>query len=127
MARSKVAQHRRRRTRSATTAATPDKIEVVATHLKNIYYNGFDRRGTAYRIARSNLRDFAEVQRIEAGTMKKLIDRVRRDGFTLYPIDKSDYGQANQWMFDDLANYKKLPLADDAAVSNAEQRSKTVC
>jgi hypothetical protein len=108
-------------------APTPDKIEVVATHLKNIYYNGFDRRGTAYRIARSKLRDLADVQRIEASTMKRLIDWVRRDGFILYPVDKGDYADANQWIFDELANHRKLPLADETALRTAEQRSEAVC
>jgi len=99
---------------------------VLAVLLRNIYWNGFDHRGTGYRVARSKLRDLAGVQRLEAGTMKKLIERVREDGFILYPLDKSDYARASQWIFDRLENHTRVPLADAAAIRYAEQRSEHV-
>jgi hypothetical protein len=119
---------KRRRTRNSAepATATPDKIDVLAVLLRNIYWNGFEHRGTNYRIARSKLRDLAGVQRLEAGTMKKLIERVREDGFILYPVDKSNYASASQWIFDKLENHTKLPLADTAAIQNAEERSERV-
>jgi hypothetical protein len=66
------------------------------------------------------------VQRLEAGTMKKLIERVRDDGFILYPLDKGDYARADQWISTSLENHTRLPLADAAAIRNAEQRSESV-
>jgi hypothetical protein len=45
---------------------TLDKIDLLTALLKNIYWNGFDHRGTSYRIARSKLRDLAGVQRLTA-------------------------------------------------------------
>src|SRR5262249_26922990 len=109
----RIARRKRRRTKNPPGAkATPDKNDVLAVLLGNIYWNGFDHRGTSYRIVRSKLRDLAGVQRLEAGTMKKLIERVRADGFILYPVDKSDYARASQWIFDRLENHTSLPLAD---------------
>jgi hypothetical protein len=91
-----------------------------------VYWNGFDHRGTSFRITRSRLRNLAELQRLEAGTMKKIVERVRQDGFILYPIDKSDYARARQWGFDKLEKHTNLPLADDDAIHSAEQRSEDV-
>jgi hypothetical protein len=34
--------------------------------------------------------------------------------------------RASQWVFDKLENHTKLPLADVAAILNAEERSKNV-
>jgi hypothetical protein len=113
-------------TQKAEAKGTPNKIDVVAAVLENVYWNGFEHRGTNYRIARSKLRDLASVQRLEAGTMKKLIERVREDGFILYPVDKSNYASARQWIFDKLENHTKLPLADATAIRNAEERSENV-
>jgi hypothetical protein len=105
--------------KSAAAEATPDKIDVLAVLLGNVYWNGFDRRGTSYRIARSKLRGLAGVRRLEAGTMRKLIERVREDGLILYPVNKSDYARASQWVFDKLENHTRLPLADAAVTSMA--------
>jgi hypothetical protein len=44
----------------------PDKLDVLTALLKKIYRNGFEHRATSYRIARSKLRNLADVQRIEA-------------------------------------------------------------
>jgi hypothetical protein len=107
--------------------ATPNKLDVLTVLLQNIYWNGFkDHRGVSYRIRRSRLRGLADVQRLEAGTMNRLVKRVRADGFILYPMDKSDYARAKEWIFDRLDNLAKRPLADDAAISNAEERSEHV-
>src|SRR6478672_1852762 len=86
-------------TKKAAAKGAPNKIDVLAAVLKNVYWNGFEQRGTSYRIARSRLRDIVRVQRLEAVTMKKLIERVREDGFILYPVDKSNYARASQWIF----------------------------
>jgi len=92
----RIARRKRRRTKSSAGAkATSDKIDLLAVLLRNIYWNGFEHKGTGYRIARSKLRDLGGVQRFEASTMKKLIERVREDGFILYPVDKSDYARAS--------------------------------
>lgn len=106
---------------------TGKKLDDAVVLLKNIYWNGFEeRRGTSYRISRSRLRDFAELQRLETGTMKKLMDRARKDDFILYPLDKSDYASANDWIFERLENLKKLPLADEAVIGRAGERSDAV-
>jgi hypothetical protein len=121
----RIARRKQRHTKTSA-KATLDKIDLLAILLRNIYWNGFDHRGTSYRIARSILRDLAGAQRLEAGTMKKLIERVRVDGFILYPVDKSDYARASLWVFDRLENHAKLPLADATAIRNAEARSENV-
>jgi hypothetical protein len=72
------------------------------------------------------LRDFAELKCLEAGTMKNLMERARKDDFILYPLDKSDYARAGDWIFDRLENLKKLPLADESAIRRAEERSEAV-
>ena len=58
--------------------------------------------------------------------MKKLVERVREDGFILFPLDKGDYACASEWIFDKLENLTRLPLAEDIAISNAEMRSENV-
>jgi hypothetical protein len=78
---------------------TPYKVQLLATLLQNIYWNGFEeRRGTRYRINRSRLKDLAQVQRFEVGTLKKLAELLKADGFMLYPLDKGDFS-ANEWFF----------------------------
>jgi len=66
------------------------------------------------------------MHRIEAGTMKKLMERLREDDFILYPLDKSDYAHASFWIFDKLENHVRQPLADTTAIRNAEERSERV-
>jgi hypothetical protein len=58
--------------------------------------------------------------------MRKIVDRVRQDGFLLYPIDKSDYARAGQWAFDGLQRHLNLPVADELAIDRAEKRSENV-
>jgi hypothetical protein len=110
---------------------TPYKVQLLATLLQNIYWNGFkERRGTSYRIDRSRLKNLAEVERFEVGTLKKLVERLKADGFVLYPLDQSCDFSANEWIFDkhDKLHDKlrKLPLADDAAIRNADDRTDDV-
>jgi hypothetical protein len=102
------------------------KVQFLATLLQNIYWNGFkDRRGTSYRINRSRLKDLAEVRRFEVGTLRRLVDRLKADGFILCPLDKTDLG-ANEWVFDKRDKLRALPLADDVAIRNAEDRADDV-
>jgi hypothetical protein len=117
---------RRAAAKDAAQKVAPNKIDLINVLLKNIYWNGFERRGTSFRIARSRLRDLADVQRLEAGTMRKIVERVRREGFILYPIDKSDYALARLWGFDKLENHTNLPLVEDDAIRNAERRTEDV-
>jgi DNA-binding MarR family transcriptional regulator len=112
--------------KTATAKVTPYQVQVLAALLENIYWNGFEHRGTAYRIARSRLRDLTDVERLEPGTMKKLIERVKEDGFVLYTVDKGDYARAREWILDKREKLKKLPLADDTAIKNADERSEDV-
>jgi len=104
----------------------PDKIEVLAVLLENIYWNGFEHRGTSYRIQRSKMRDFAQARRLEAGTMKKVIEGVRGAGFLLHPVDTGDYARADLWAFDTVENQTKLPLVDAAVIRHAEERSRDI-
>jgi hypothetical protein len=108
------------------TKGTPYKVQLLATLLENIYWNGFrERRGTSYRINRSRLRDLADVQRFEIGTLEKLVARLKADGFILYPLDNNDFG-ATEWVFDKRDTLRALPLADDAAIRNADDRADDV-
>jgi hypothetical protein len=71
---------------------------------------GFEaRRGVSFRIARSKLRRLAAVGRLESGTVEKLVERVRKEGFVLFPLDSSDYARAKEWIFDKYETLSKLP------------------
>jgi hypothetical protein len=55
------------------------------------------------------------MQRIEAGTMKKLMERLREDDFLFYILSiKAITRTPVFWIFDKLENYVRLPLADAA-------------
>ena len=101
----------------------PDKLGLLTTLLENIYWNGFEaRRGMSFRIARSKLRRLAAVGRLESGTMEKLVGRVRKEGFVLFPLDSSDYACAKEWIFDKYETLSKLQPADDAVLKKAQKR-----
>lgn len=103
--------------------ASPDKIEVLAVLLSNVYWNGFEgRRGTSFKVARSELRALVGTHRLETGPMKRLVDRLRKEGFVFFPVDGSDYGSAQEWIFQPVKSFKDYPLADEQVFLRAESR-----
>jgi hypothetical protein len=122
----KVGKRTVRRRKTIRAESTPYKVQLLATLLQNIYWNGFEeRRGTSYRINRSRLTDLAEVQRFEVGTLKKLVERLKADGFIFYPLDKGNF-TASEWFFEKLDKLRELPQADDKAIRKAEDRSDVI-
>lgn len=107
--------------KSARARVVPDKVEHVVTSLENIYWNGFIRRATSYRIARSKLRELAGVPRLKIEIVKSIVDQARMNGFILYPLDSSNEAKAQDWIFDAIERFAKYPLVDHYAVQRAEK------
>jgi hypothetical protein len=70
------------------------------------------------------------MQRIEAGTMKKLMERLREDDFLFYILSiKAITRTPVFWIFDKLENHVRLPLADAALtyIRRAPPEVQTQC
>jgi hypothetical protein len=50
-----------------------------------------------------------QLDALNSGTMEKLVERVRKEGFVLFPLDSSDYARAKEWIFDKYETLSKLP------------------
>jgi hypothetical protein len=102
---------------------TTYNLEKCEALLENIYWNGFEGRRGPFRVDRASLRELFGVEKFQRGALQKLAQLARKAGFILFPLDQIEQAKAREWIFDNLKRISGLPVADETAISRAQNRA----
>jgi hypothetical protein len=69
------------------------------------------------------VRELFGVEKFQRGALQKLAQLARKSGFILFPLDQIEQAKAREWIFDNLKRISGLPVADDTAISRAQNRA----
>ena len=100
-----------------------ETVERAVAGIKNLYYNGFERRARAFRITRDTIRSLADVKRLEGATLEKIQERLEEEEFVFYPLGTYDLGSNKEWYVTSYLKINKLPIIDEEHLKRAEQES----
>jgi hypothetical protein len=108
---------KKRATKTRKRPAPAPQVNAASIFLQNIYWNGFDERGS-FKISRTMIRRLLRTETLSAATLAALVKNLRRNGFLMSPLDRT----SREWIVERI-DPTKLPVVTDDVLRNAEERA----